>query len=171
MANLITKTLSLTTLPFLLTAIGCFLPFSASAATDFEICIKELTETGLSAENSAQACAKAFKPEELSDCVKRVNYYTAVNPENVVDNCFSVRRPEELAECVVDIRKETENTDPVAVIDYCRRSLLPKRFAQCVLSVHTQGNISANESLDLCIETKEKAVNNPERFPVTDYSS
>ncbi len=158
MNNTLKKTLSLTAIAtlqsFIFGGISYFQPTQAASLTEFDICIKELTTAGLTANQAAQACSKAFRPKELAYCINKVKFYTEVNAANILDNCSKVRRPAELADCVVDIRKKTENADPTSVMGYCRRSLLPQRFAQCVISMNKQGNVGVNESLDLCIKTK-----------------
>lgn len=150
------KTIKLTALvslqTFIFTGISSFQPTQAASLSDFDICIRELTDTGLSTPQAAEGCARAFRPKDLAYCVKRINFYTQINPENLLNNCFQVRRPQELADCVVDIRKKADNVDANAVMGYCRRSLLPQRFASCVLGVNSQANTGINESLDLCIK-------------------
>jgi hypothetical protein len=154
MHKLLQKTFTLTAIASLL-GLSYINPSQARSATDFDQCLKELTLSGLSSNQSAQACSKAFRPKELAYCIQRVKFSTEVNPDKILENCTKVRRPVELAKCVEDIRKKTENTDPNSVISYCGRSLLPQRFAECVIGVNSQGNVPVNEALDMCIKTKD----------------
>lgn len=161
MDNSLKKTIKLTALvslqTFIFTGVAFFPPTQAIALSDFDICIRELTDTGLTASQAAEGCARAFLPKNLAYCVKKINFHTQISPENLLNNCFQVRRPQELANCVVDIHKKADGIDANAVMGYCRRSLLPQRFASCVLSINSQANTGINESLDLCI----KANNSP----------
>jgi hypothetical protein len=159
MQKTIQKTFKLITLASLQTFVltGISQISHAASPSDFDLCIRELTRTGLSSNQAGQACAQAFRPKELAYCVQRINFHTEINPETLLSNCFRVRRPAELADCVVDIRlKADNNVDPNQIMGYCRRSLLPQRFANCVLSVNSQGNTALSDSLDICIRAKSQ---------------
>lgn len=99
----------------LLAKIGVFLvpsalivfPSSPSVAyNQFDVCVKQMTSSGVSAEKAGTACADALIPKELSRCVVMIRSQTAINPDDALTACYRVRRPVDLAHCVVDIDNE-----------------------------------------------------------------
>jgi hypothetical protein len=99
----------------LLAKIGVFLvpsalivfPSAPSVAfNQFDVCVKQMVGSGVSAEKAGTACADALIPKELSRCVVMIRSQTAVNPDDALTACYRVRRPVDLAHCVIDIDNE-----------------------------------------------------------------
>lgn len=119
----------------------------------FSICAYELQDTGISENLIAYACGAALDPEELSECVARIDYYTPIEADNALYACYRVRRPLDLAECVVDINEKTANPNSVSTLDFCRRSLLPTRFSECVVGLTKRIDVTTDFAMATCIES------------------
>jgi hypothetical protein len=78
----------------------------AAAGNEFDTCITELIDSGVSAKQAGVACSDALIPKELSECVGKIREGTPIKPEDAVTACYRVRRPVDLANCVVDIHDE-----------------------------------------------------------------
>lgn len=130
-----------------------FTPLSrpATAANPFDNCARYLEAAGIETDRIAYACGAALDPEELSECVLRIDYYTDIPSPEALAGCFRVRRPEQLAECVVDISQETPDPNQVAVLDFCRRSLLPERFSECVVGLTAEIEVTTDFAMSTCI--------------------
>ena len=121
---------SLATAAFL----GMTIPLKpALAKNPYQICAENMLAVGISEEITADVCAGALEPENLSECVTKIydNVIEGVDPSLVLFNCQRVRRPEELGNCVVDILENIPDASEEIVIESCRRSLLPERYASC----------------------------------------
>ena len=153
------NTASLTAIAFLQTSLFALVmgsePALARRANQFDICIDDLSRTGISLDDSAVACSGAVEPRELGRCVQKINY-TSVNPNTALEACYRVRRPVELGDCVFKINREDENSDPNSVVDFCRRSLVPLRFSECVIALN-QASATTELAMQICLA--------PEDFP------
>lgn len=117
----------------------------------FRRCTEQLLSAKIDQETALNACARAFKPEETSNCVTRIARNTALAPADVLTACRQVRRPLELGNCVVDIRKELESAEEASVLNSCRRSLLPERYASCVVGISEETAIEPNPAMQKCL--------------------
>jgi hypothetical protein len=99
--------LKLTTIAFVSPALlNLTTPMPVKADNQFDICLREIVNSGVSVEQANTACADALIPKELSLCVEKISNNTQVTPEDALSNCYQVRRPVDMAYCVVDIDKE-----------------------------------------------------------------
>ncbi len=112
-----------------------FPSFNLLEQQDYGICAAGLQSAGVSVQLTAQACAMAIRPKQLSTCVTHINTETGISAEEALVGCVSVRRPEEMATCVVDITFNLSDANPLKVLDSCSRSLLPENHAFCVLGM------------------------------------
>ncbi|MBF2022767.1 MAG: hypothetical protein IGR93_22415 [Hydrococcus sp. C42_A2020_068] len=78
----------------------------AAAANEFSVCVNELIDRGVPAQQAGVACSDALIPKELSECVSKIREGTPIKPEEALTACYRVRRPVDLANCVVDIHAE-----------------------------------------------------------------
>jgi hypothetical protein len=133
--------------------LGAITPLSrpAIASNGFNDCGRYLEAAGLEADRIAYACGAALDPEELGECVLKIDYYTDISSSDALRGCFRVRQPEKLATCVVDISQYTPNPNQVAVLDFCRRSLLPERFSECVVGLTKAVEVSTDFAMSTCI--------------------
>ncbi|HEY9860694.1 MAG TPA: hypothetical protein V6D16_14385 [Candidatus Obscuribacterales bacterium] len=123
---------------------------------EYETCAANLLDVGIEAPIVAEACADVLRPQDLSDCVVRINRQTSVTALEALLTCRQVRRPLELASCVVDINRETENPALPEVLDTCRRSLLPKRFAECVVGLSRRiDDLIPTNAMTTCIDASD----------------
>ena len=81
-------------------------PSPVKAGNQFDICVEEMVDSGVDAQQAHTACADALIPKELSLCVEKITQDTAITPTDALQNCYRVRRPVDLAFCVVDIEEE-----------------------------------------------------------------
>lgn len=145
-------------LPFFEPPEKSFPSFNLLNEVDYATCAAGLQAAGLSPQLTAQACAMAVRPTQLSTCVTRINTDTGVAAEEALLGCVSVRRPEQMASCVVDITLNRSDANPLTVLDSCSRSLLPQNHAFCVL-----GLTSATEALPVA-SALETCLTPPEQF-------
>lgn len=130
-------------------------PSGARAASNsFQLCTAELQRANISDIMAAKACAQAIVPEDLSECVLRINLFTPTISEQALVACTRVRRPPELATCVIEIGRSSENAQIVSVLDHCRRSLEPLRFSECVVGLNVQTDLSPTSTLETCIDAE-----------------
>jgi hypothetical protein len=76
------------------------------AENQFDVCLREIVNSGVTIEQANTACADALIPRDLSYCVQAISKNTAIAPEDALKNCYLVRRPVDMANCVVDIDKQ-----------------------------------------------------------------
>jgi hypothetical protein len=145
-------------LPFLEPPEKSFPSYDLLEEEDYAMCAAGLQAAGLSAQLTAQACAMAVRPKEISTCVTKINGETGLAAEEALLGCVSVRRPEQMASCVVDITFNRTDANPLTVLDSCSRSLLPQNHAFCVL-----GLTSATEALPVA-NALETCLTPPEQF-------
>ena len=145
----------------------------AKAHNKFDVCLEELTKSGVAIEEAQVGCADALNPKELSRCVRKITESTAIKGIDALKNCHQVRRPIELGNCVVDIQEkvlsakkktETSSNDlnqeeasPVMMaLNTCRASLLPDRHSQCVVALSRTPEVSnAIEAMESCISAED----------------
>lgn len=135
------------------------LPTSAVTVTyrnDYRGCVARLLKAGITAEASAQACATALRPRELSSCVMNIQRKTEIPALDALSPCRQARRPDELASCVVGISTNTKDAANPEVLSYCGRSLLPVRFAQCVVGLRKEVDFAAKQLMDSCIDGSDR---------------
>ncbi|MBR8829979.1 MAG: hypothetical protein N5P05_000474 [Chroococcopsis gigantea SAG 12.99] len=145
---------------------------SAQRTNQFDICIREITSTGVSPGAAGTACSDALIPKELSFCVTRIKNKTPLQGDDILRACYQVRRPVDLANCVIDIarvipagsqaRKQEEKPAPDAkslyglTLDSCRRSLLPGRHSECVIAVSRESKDATLENaLNTCLSAED----------------
>ncbi|MGB3534620.1 MAG: hypothetical protein WBA13_14035 [Microcoleaceae cyanobacterium] len=136
-----------------------FPSFDLLKEEDFATCAAGLQGAGLSPQLTAQACAMAVRPTQISTCVTRINSSAGVSAEEALLGCVSVRRPEQMATCVVDITFNRTDANPLNVLDSCSRSLLPENHAFCVLGL-TQSveALPVANALDTCLTPPEQFI-------------
>ena len=157
---------------FTIPAISLFAD-GAKANNKFDVCLEELTKSGVAVEEAQTGCADALNPKELSRCVKRITESTTIQGIDALKNCHQVRRPIELGNCVVDIQRkvlsankktETSNTSndlnqasPVMMaLNTCRASLLPDRHSQCVVALSRTPEMSNPiQAMEYCISAED----------------
>ncbi|NEO97527.1 MAG: hypothetical protein F6K58_02205 [Symploca sp. SIO2E9] len=128
---------------------------ASAASNNFELCALELDRANIPPEQAVKACAEAFVPEDLSECVLRINLQTPTSGSDALNACTKVRRPVELARCVININHRTPNPEVLSVLDHCRRSLLPLRFSECVIGLSNQSDFSTSRNLATCIAAED----------------
>lgn len=78
-------------------------PMAVKAENQFDVCLREIVNSGVSVEQADTACASALVPKDLSFCVQNISKNTAIAPDSALKNCYLARRPRDMANCVVDI--------------------------------------------------------------------
>lgn len=132
------------------------IPSTPVLANPFNVCARDLIDSGIAPEVAGEACGEALVPSDLSFCVSRTNQPGVITPEEALNACYQVRRPRDLATCFnnIDRRVDLTSTTATEVLDNCRKSLLPKRYAQCVVGLTSQGeSITTEQALDDCLST------------------
>ena len=91
-----------------------------SRLNQVDVCVNQLTDSGVPSPQAGSACAQALIPKELSECVSKIKGGTPIVSGDleeqaskaiaIVDSCFRVRRPIDLANCVVDIQRAVLNS-------------------------------------------------------------
>lgn len=170
---------------FTLTAIGLSSTFSVAsiftssiavrAENQFDVCLKELTSSGVSIEKAQTGCASALIPRDLSYCVRNITQFTSVSGDEALTSCFQVRRPRDLSSCVVTINntiltsnatKDTDKTDTgsnlssvtplMAALYTCRQSLLPARHSECVIGLSRTPKFSNPvNAMETCLSAED----------------
>lgn len=157
----------LTTALFLTPTLFTFIfPATVKANNNtFDVCLRELTASGVPVEQAQTGCADALVPSELSTCVKNISTNTSIKSIEALKSCYQVRRPLDLGTCVVNINKQalmvnnksipaktttemtqteesmTENTIETSLsplqmaLNTCQASLLPLRQSECVIAL------------------------------------
>jgi hypothetical protein len=153
-APLVTAGLIALSLPAAPAQAGLF----GNSGNPYQTCAKDLLNAKIASEAAAEACAEALHPDDLAACVTRISGAKEVNvaAPDALTACKQVRRPIELASCVVDIRQTAKEAPAADVLGTCRRSLLPVRFASCVVGLHGNLKLSAQKSMDQCIDATDR---------------
>jgi hypothetical protein len=131
-------------------------PAVAASGNNYEKCASRLLDAGIARAAIPGSCASALHPEELANCVVKINRRIGIKAEDALDTCKRVRRPEELATCVVDISKQAEASMASAVLDNCRRSLLPARYSECVVGIRRKIDVLPAQAMAACIEAGDR---------------
>lgn len=98
--------LKLTT-ALLLTPSFLIFPSSVKANNNsFDVCLRDLTASGIPIEQAQTGCADALVPTELSTCVKNISTNTDIKSIEALKSCYQVRRPLDLSSCVVNINRD-----------------------------------------------------------------
>ena len=118
-------------------------------------CAEDLTRAKVSTTETADACSKAFRPDDLGVCVRRMTEVQVAGPD-ALSVCRQVRRPLDASTCVVDIGRKATQTVFADVLDNCRRSLLPVQFSQCVVGLNQKLKISTKDAIDSCINATDR---------------
>lgn len=131
------------------------IPATATAARatgdNYRECARDLLDAGIEADTAAAACALAFRPTEISNCVVDVVDVSSVTPVQALSACSRDRRPDEVATCVENIHRDLEVADDSLVLTSCHRSLLPERYSNCVVDLAEVIGYPAEESVARCI--------------------
>jgi hypothetical protein len=138
----------------LLATLGISLVPQAAQANDYAACAAALRDLDLTLDRAtiADACALAYRPQEVSGCVTGVlSETTTITPVAALSACSRDRRPPEVATCVTDIHTTLPVADSPSVLDHCHRSLLPVRYSQCVIGLAETLDFTTDESLARCI--------------------
>ena len=167
-----------------LTALAVFsLPYlvtpeaQGNGINQFDVCLEELTDSGVPVVDAQAGCADALYPKDLSYCVKTIADSTTIAPLDALKNCYQVRRPVEMGNCVVKIQNtvlmksttststdttettivDMDNESPIMMaLNTCRASLLPDRHSQCVVALARTPEISnASEAMKTCISAED----------------
>ena len=174
MANFFHRTLNLSTIVALQAGVfTAMMPSNPAAAgwNQFDFCVYELQDKGISDQQAVTACSDALRPKELSECVQRIASETPVTGEEALSACFRVRRPVELADCTIGISDEAADAfvrttqedvssgilQPTALLalNSCRRSLLPKRYAECVIAGSRSTDLTTDQAMNTCIRAED----------------
>lgn len=174
-SQLLVRSLNFVTLPAGLLLLG--LPIVPAGAeldparlNQFDVCVTELSDSGIPSEKAGTACSDALIPKQLSSCVAQIKADTPVDPEKALAACYQVRRPVDLANCVSDIQRATLNSaskpkedsgadEPSLseqALDTCRASLLPGRHSECVIALSRDvKGMSPLEAMDICLSAED----------------
>ncbi len=131
-------------------------PAGAIHRNNYYKCTSELVDADVRAEEAERACSRALRPEDLAECVVKINRQTDISSRDALDTCSGVRRPLDLATCVVDISDRAQAGAAFAIMNNCRRSLLPARYSQCVVGLNRRLDISAVRAMDSCIDAGDR---------------
>ena len=149
-----------------ITAIAIFtLPLlsipEAKADNQFDVCLRELTDSGLEIVEAQTGCADALEPKDLSYCVRTITGSTEINGLDALKSCYQVRRPVDLGNCVVTIKKHalsssTEMAPVKMALDTCQASLLPFRHSECVVALYRTPEFqSPVKAMETCIDAED----------------
>lgn len=131
-------------------------PAVAASGNNYEKCASRLLKAGIAPETISASCGSALRPDELANCVVKINGKTDISAEDALDTCKRVRRPQELATCVVNISKQTDASMAGAVLDNCRRSLLPARYSDCVVGISRSMELLPAQAMAACIDAGDR---------------
>lgn len=143
----------------------------AKAKNQFDVCLKELTASGVAIEEAQTGCADALNPKDLSYCVSTITESTTIKGIDALKNCYQVRRPVELGNCVVNIQDSVlskttatatstdnlgESSPVIMALNTCRASLLPDRHSQCVVALSRTPQVSNPiQAMETCISAED----------------
>jgi hypothetical protein len=130
----------------------------------YEDCSEGLQELGLTAEETATACAHSLFPQDIATCATAIAGSTTLAPQEIVATCHQVRRPVALGICVEQIQDSELFGDGALVLETCRRSLLPDAFANCTVGLASTTDLKPESVLMTCLEGEEAQF----EFPVLD---
>jgi len=103
MKNIFKLTTAIVLTPTLFTFI---FPSSVKANNSFDVCLRDLTASGIPVEQAQTGCADALVPTELSTWVKNISTNTNISSIEALKSCYQVRRPLDLGSCVVNINRD-----------------------------------------------------------------
>lgn len=129
------------------------------SANDYAECANDLLAAGVEAEAATAACALAYRPQALSECVTDVAAVTDIAPGAILSACSRDRRPQEVATCVTDIHNQLAVSDSAAVLNRCHRSLLPARYGTCVTGLAASADLAIDEALANCLAAGYRPAN------------
>lgn len=132
-------------------------PAIAAGQLDYERCTATLAGLKISTDEAAAACARAFRPVDLSKCVSTINRGTSLPAAEALGACRQVRRPVDMGNCVVDIRRGVSGISEVDALNNCRSSLLPSSYANCVLGENRSLKLDSAKLLNTCIDASDFA--------------
>lgn len=143
----------------------------------FDICVSELQNRGISDRQATAACSDALKPRDLSKCVQRISVETPITANEALSACYRVRRPVELADCTIGITNEAQDAyvrtnvsasaipenqraqvlQPTALLalEGCRLSLLPQLYSECVIASSRRTSLSPSDAMKTCIKAED----------------
>ncbi|WP_373480664.1 hypothetical protein [Geminocystis sp.] len=82
-------------------------PHSVKANNQFDVCLQELTSSGVEVKQAQTGCADALVPRELSTCVRNISTNTDIKAIDALKSCYQVRRPLDMGNCVVNINRNS----------------------------------------------------------------
>lgn len=126
---------------------------------NYGACAEDLVAAGIDPDTAAAACALAFEPTLVSNCVTDVVATTAIAPEVALGACSRDRRPDEVATCVTDIHSELAIDNSLTVLDFCHLSILPLRYKACVVGIAGELALGTDETLTRCIAAGYRPLN------------
>ncbi len=97
----------LTTLILVTPSLFTFIFPDNAQANQFDVCLKQLTASGVDVEEAQTGCADALVPRELSTCVRTISNNTEITAIDALKSCYQVRRPVDMGNCVVSINKNS----------------------------------------------------------------
>lgn len=140
----------------------------------FDVCVQQLKENGVTADKAGTACSGALIPKELSECVVIIRGSSPVDADSALQACYQVRRPIDLGNCVADIqaaslggyttstsRETTGSALPgdspsMVALESCRKSLLPGRHSECVIALSRDtANYTPIKAMDTCLAAED----------------
>lgn len=155
----------------------------ASARNQFDVCVRQIIDTGVPVNKAKVACSDALIPRELSRCVRQIHGRTTINSEDALEACYQVRRPVDLANCVTDIYRavpiatteptasyQTQEGTPLSLeadskiqanpslyaLESCRRSLFPGRYSECVIALSRNGEETTPvQAMKICLTAED----------------
>ncbi len=151
---------------------------AVKAENQFDVCLRELTASGVSAEDAQVGCADALVPRELSTCVLTITQSTSINAKDALTSCYQVRRPLDLGNCVVNINNTvlvassknnqtkaeddnkpemSNNQSPLMMaLSSCQASLLPVRHSECVIGLsRTPQPSNPVKAMETCLSAED----------------
>lgn len=131
-------------------------PAAAIHRNNYYKCTSDLVDANVRPEEAERACSRALHPEDLSECVVKINRRTDISSRDALETCSGVRRPLDLATCVVDISDRARAGAAFSIMSNCRRSLLPARYSQCVVGLNRRLDISPARAMDACIDAGDR---------------
>ena len=143
---------------------------NASRWNQFDVCVGQLKNSGVAADNAGTACSGALIPKELSECVAIVRGSSPIDADNALQGCYQVRRPIDLGNCVADIQRATlggytgdktttgttTDSPSLAALNSCRKSLLPGRHSECVIALSRDtATYTPIKAMDTCLAAED----------------
>lgn len=149
-----------------------FFSNSVKAENQFDVCLRELTASGVTVEDAQTGCADALVPRELSSCVTNISQSTSISAKDALTSCYQVRRPVDLGNCVVSINNtvltasnkntqgkvEGDNSQSplMMALSTCQASLLPTRQSECVIALsRTPQASNPVKAMETCLSAED----------------